>query len=733
MKTERFRLALRELKASDWERFETLGSTYLASEFPSLRTLASPSGDSGRDGTLFALAGNEIAIQYSVSQDWRQKIRRTMQRLNEAFPDTVHVLVYVSSRRIGAAADELKHELLKHHRIHLDVRDETWFVDRVNSDDARQEAAEELARVVADPFLASEGIVRRKAHALSSMEARIGLLYLALQWEDTTREKGLTRLSYEALTSAALRGTNSELRLTRQEVRDRVAAILPTQERRVVDRYVDAALDRMKKRSARHWPRQDEYCLTFAEHERVKSRLAEYELQDRDFDGAVQEAISVAAGDLGVDLADGLPDLIVRTKHILDRFILDSGEAFASAVVSGDLRRLEMQALKDLVIKDIGDNGHAGLGGTVVTVLLSALERLIQTTDSTVQAYLRRSTDAYTLLAFLRAVPDVQRVVEKLFSHGRVWLDTSIVLPAMAETLLREEQQRFSSLLRLAGDAGLELRVTPGVVEEVERHLNRSLVCLRSHELWKGHIPFMLSIYAVSGQALSDYPHWIEQFAGRTRPEDDIAEYLNEVFGVEMEALETEAAGTSEELRWAVQEIWQVTHERRRGDEIDPITLNRLIAHDVENYVGVIGRRKQERESPFGYTSWWLTLDPTAFAARRLLKEHLRGRTPDSPVLSPDFLANYLAVGPMRKHVNRDAEGTMPILLDRGVQEMPPDLLAVARHVRSEAAGLSERVIRRKVRDGIDRAKGRMGTIAQEGVAGVEAAIKERLASRREE
>ena len=204
MKTERFRLALRELKASDWERFETLGSTYLASEFPSLRTLASLSGDSGRDGTLFALAGNEIAIQYSVSQDWRQKIRRTMQRLNEAFPDTVHVLVYVSSRRIGAAADELKHELLKHHRIHLDVRDETWFVDRVNSDDARQEAAEELARVVADPFLASEGIVKRKAHALSSMEARTGLLYLALQWEDTTREKGLTRLSYEALYSCAI-------------------------------------------------------------------------------------------------------------------------------------------------------------------------------------------------------------------------------------------------------------------------------------------------------------------------------------------------------------------------------------------------------------------------------------------------------------------------------------------------------------------------------------------------
>ena len=73
----------------------------------------------------------------------------------------------------------------------------------------------------------------------------------------------------------------------------------------------------------------------------------------------------------------------------------------------------------------------------------------------------------------------------------------------------------------------------------------------------------------------------------------------------------------------------------------------------------------------------------------------------------------------------------MPIFLDLGSQELPADLLSVAERVRKDAAGLSERVVRRKVRDGIDRAKRKMGPIAQEGVAGIEAAIKEELASRR--
>ena len=184
MKTERFRLALRELKPSDWERFECLASAYLASEFPSLRSLATYSGDAGRDATLFSPNGDTIVLQYSISADWRRKIRDTVQRLISAMAGIVHVLIYVTNRRIGSDADTLKRELFRTHGIHLDIRDENWFTDRVNSDPSRQEAAEELARVVVDPFLASAGLVRSKAPALSGTEARTGLLFLSLQWED---------------------------------------------------------------------------------------------------------------------------------------------------------------------------------------------------------------------------------------------------------------------------------------------------------------------------------------------------------------------------------------------------------------------------------------------------------------------------------------------------------------------------------------------------------------------
>ena len=74
----------------------------------------------------------------------------------------------------------------------------------------------------------------------------------------------------------------------------------------------------------------------------------------------------------------------------------------------------------------------------------------------------------------LRETPDVQGAVEKMFSHGKIWLDTSIVLPLLAEPLFDGQTGRFTRMLEASHEAKLELFVTWGVIEEIERHMNRS-------------------------------------------------------------------------------------------------------------------------------------------------------------------------------------------------------------------------------------------------------------------
>ncbi len=85
------------LDGTQWRLFEQLAQAFVADEHPSLRPLASMSGDDGMDGGLFLLEDDpSVAVQYSVRKDWAAKIRETRDRLKKTAP-SVHVLIYLTN------------------------------------------------------------------------------------------------------------------------------------------------------------------------------------------------------------------------------------------------------------------------------------------------------------------------------------------------------------------------------------------------------------------------------------------------------------------------------------------------------------------------------------------------------------------------------------------------------------------------------------------------------------
>jgi len=341
--------------------------------------------------------------------------------------------------------------------------------------------------------------------------------------------------------------------------------------------------------------------------------------------------------------------------------------------------------------------------------------------------------DAYTLFAFLRQTPDVQKVVLRVFSEGDIWLDTTAVLPLLAESLLdADEDRHFTLLLRAAVDAGLRLYVTEGVVEEVERHLNKAVAFSHSsYDDWNGNTPFIYSAFILSGRRADEFIEWQRNICGRDRPQDDVSEYLLEDFAIGTKSLLYLSDAAPIELRGAVQELWNESHERRRArfeGEMDPSITSRLIAHDVENAVGVIQHRRLSGTSPMGYRSWWLTLDRTALRLRTHLKDRLGLDAPASPVLSPDFLTQLLRLGPMRTAVEKNLRVHLPLITDISLMEnLPKNFLEEAAKIRAASGSKNERVIRREVRDGMDALSQKRGPLA---VGGLEL-VKERIANQR--
>jgi hypothetical protein len=326
----------------------------------------------------------------------------------------------------------------------------------------------------------------------------------------------------------------------------------------------------------------------------------------------------------------------------------------------------------------------------------------------------------------MRETPDVQAAVVKMFASGDIWLDTTVILPLFAEELAPDATARlYTNLLTATREAGLNLYVTTGVLEEIDAHTRRCVAYARRGSMaWEGRAPFLATAFALTGRSLAELPSWLERFRGSARPSDDIAEYLAEQYGIGRADLQDEAATASVALRGAVQDVWHEAHERRRGRSFggDPTITARLVDHDVENYLGVVRRRRRERDSPFGYTSWWMTLDRTAFKVRSRISESIPpADLPTSPVLSPDFLVNYLAIGPVRNRIAKQSECLLPLSISdlTPLDLLPPELLVAAEEVRERMKAMPEHVIRREVRDTLDRGRQRIGPLVAGGLDGL--------------
>ncbi len=716
-----FKMALDKLKPHDWARFEQLASFFLATEFDNLRTMASPSGDGGRDSELFSAEDSPIvAMQYSVAYDWKTKIERTVDRLNESFPD-VRIMFYMTNKIIGANADKLRAEMLRRN-IHLDIRDRNWFIERANQNPTNKAAAELLINQIARPYLAGEQIIRTKSSSLTSEEAKVAFLYLGFQWQDDIQEKGLTKLSYDALVRAVLRNTDSEHRLSRTDIHNTIVAYLPNTNRKILENQTNSALKRLTKQSIRHWQKIDEFCLIYEESERLKERLAIREEDETMFLIELERQCVEQINILPNSSRPTLQDLMTRVQRVLDKFLLERGEAFASAVASEHLTDIGFERLPDIIIRDIDRyRPDAHQVSQLPNVVNSVINRLVADAAPATQKHLRCLSDSYTLFAFLCEVPDVQRATRKMFSHGEIWLDTTVVLPLFIEALLEQEKKRFTSIFRACTEAGMTLKITQGVVEEVYSHMGISETCSRhSVEAWRGRIPFLYYHYVESGRNPASFSQWLELFRGTERPQEDIADYLEQQFNIECGSLEQAVSELTEELRFAVQGLWLKAHEERRGKgtyDYDPSVTTYLVNHDVENYLGIIGLRKGENLSEFGYRQWWLTLDRIAWQIRDQIKEQFKDNTPSSPLIGLDFLINHLAFSPSRSQLSKKTEQSLPILFDFDVAEfLPKEMLEVAERIRQECKDLPEYVIHRRIRDACDKIRRQFGPLTHDGI-----------------
>lgn len=700
MSRERLELALAQIPPGAWEDFEQFASEFLIADFPGLRTMARPAGDEGRDADIFDVdAAGRIKLQYSVTVGWRSKILKTVERLKDYKPKPTH-LIYVTNQQIGPEADDLKRDVFADHNIVLDVRDRSYFLDRRDHTIAARAASEVLEQKFVAPLLTLQGIAHSVAPALTAEEERIAFLHISIDLIERDRSRNFSKDAYESLVLAVLHGTTHDTTLHRNSIHDRICSFVHADSRRHLDARIDSALDRLSKKrgTVKHIRSTDCFHLAFEETTRINIEAENFLEQESAFEEDILAALYMVDSDLA-DNEDKGRQSVQALREVIEKLLLDYGEQFTAAIATGIAPEATREKLEHL-LTELSFKTH--LSNVAAAEIIEMV--LTQGTDET-EAHLRRLLDSYTVLAMLKSTPDVQKALHKVFSGGQIWLDTSVILPLMAEELYSDSTP-MHDLVEACRLSQTKLFVTTGVIEEVNSHLNRCVSTARSGGSSSYRLPFLLKEYITTGNSRTGFVQWQENFRGSEDPLLDIEEYLRDEFGIVRHDLKDEVEKASQELRIAAQDYWREEQQKRRGDSgIDSASLDRLVAHDVENSVGVIQLRGRSNPGPTGYQHWWLTTDRLGKGLSTAL-EFVLGEPVASPVIDPGFLVQLLRFRPHSPEEATAALGRFPVLLGLAKMDViPSDMIDVVEEIRSEIPTLKPRLIQRRLRDEINKRK----------------------------
>lgn len=740
--SERFRFALENAQASHWQLFEYLASSFLSDEYGTLRTLASTSGDGGRDAILYQPEDDETtALQYSVTKEWQRKVRHTLSRLSTTHPK-VQFLIFVSPSKIGADADDVRKQSRHDFHVSLDVRDQSWFVEREDRSATTRAAADHFSSYVVDPLLKDARVIDHGGITLDSDESKAALLYLVLQRQDDTQDRGLTKLCFDAVVKALLRNTDNDHRLSRSRIHDQAEALFPSHDPATVCSYVDRALERLNKQVVRHYVTDDTWLLAYDERLKIAEGVVRLTALDTKFGTELAAALEFVATSLEVEIRLVDQDaLMERTRRVLERFLYERGERFAEAVTHGQGVLFDGVEVEECVKSDLLRRpDYSSLREVLGMLIARTIERILISPSETARALLKAIVDGYTLFAFMHETPNVQAAVTKLFSQGNFWLDTTAVLPILAESLLPISSRGYSNIIAAAIGAGAHCYITSGVLDELVAHIDMSYQAWVAPREWNGKTPFLLEAYIWSGKDSSGFGRWLETFRGMGRPLDDMAVYLQSESRIRVLDFGQEVSCLPDELRWHSDAYWREVHERRRSGDANgnarpsnPDVIERLARHDSEVFVGVLAlRMREDRDNPFGYTTWWLTLDGAANKASVEVAQRSGVPILFSPVVSFEFLTYYLAVGPARRQLQKSVEQQLPLAVDAGfLDTLPRDLLAAAEKARQDVQGQEDRLVQRKVRDLLDAEKIRRSRTGRSGLERIKEDLRIAFGSRR--
>lgn len=381
-------------------------------------------------------------------------------------------LYYITSNLI-THIDREEDELRELHDTNIRIRDKRYIVSHINDCNGTIAAYKHHL----ESYTAFLENIGRDKSITSAIHSEDPSVFVFLHHEVTNKlgNRKLIHSITDTLILWALRETNHDKGIysSRAEICKSIIDIFPW-----AKNYLTAHLDsrlkymRTKSNSGRQikWHRKDErYCLPFETRQSIQDENRE----DEALKIAFFEELKLQASDL-FSTENGEYDLIAKLTHEVIVKVFEKQGLLVSHIIKNDEQNFD----KTLVISDCIEyvlNEQNKITGSKIEFyrehIYSLVRSIFYSSSSTQRKYLYGLSRAYVLLFTLKAEPRIIEYFSSMSASLKLFIGSDILVKALSERFLNEEDQVCRNMLKIAAANGMILNLSSCVLDEVFWHL----------------------------------------------------------------------------------------------------------------------------------------------------------------------------------------------------------------------------------------------------------------------
>ena len=488
--------------------------------------------------------------------------------------------------------------------------------------------------------------------------------------------------------------------MSRSDIMNKIDEVLPSA-RHIISGTFDHRIQRLASKGNRsgrevRWHKQrDMFCLPYETREIVKQENIDDEALKLKVLALYEERAEVRLGDSD-NLSPGTMAWIVH--RALELTFEQQGLDLAEFLVEADLQstRLVVSDRVDEAIIERGLGGEEGIRARQIA--LSILRQAFYNSQEFERLYYGKLSRTYSLMFSLRNEPKITEYFKGMSSKFILLVGSDIIVRALSERYLCDEDQMTVNMLRILRDAGATLVLTHMTVEEVHAHVKASD---REFGSWYEHMePYVddeiasqinkilirAYFHAKFDPLISPKPAGWKSFIEQVCSYKDLYQDVlsrNQVKGYLVEKFGMEYLADTE-----VSELVRHNEVEDLTSQIKTIKFEEILArNDARHILAVYGKREGlsegHRPNPYGYRTWWLTHEARV---RQCTNDLVRAKGAHY-LMSPEFIVNFIALSPSTEAVRESYQNVFPTLLgvkmsNRIRDEVLHDLMGKAKEVR---------------------------------------------------